>query len=226
MKSIAKYEENVKKQYRIFCIFDRSGPRGLQCSETRLIPEEPLLLPLFCPALPQPTGNASRCGGCRKYGCGGDYFPSAGSRPDGLAELSTQVWRGVFSVLLGVCNRFNRAPEPAGYERPQKHAGHGYGNRARHKSSPPLTAGIRRARRSRRRLAEARQGRASAAVVAAQIHGQAMRPWLSTPSCRRPYGAQPPNRPVIQSQTRAKKPEVSSVSASGSGVGAGETFGI
>lgn len=110
MKSIAKYEENVKKRYRIFCIFDQSGPRGLQCSETRLIPEEPLLLPLFCPALPQPTGNASRCGGCRKYGCGGDYFPSAGSRPDGLAELSTQVWRGVFSVLLGVCNRFNRAP--------------------------------------------------------------------------------------------------------------------
>lgn len=156
MKSIAKYEENVKKRYRIFCIFDRSGPRGLQCSETRLIPEEPLLLPLFCPALPQPTGNTSRCGGCRKYGCGGDYFPSAGSRPDGLAELSTQVWRGVFSVLLGVCNRFNRAPEPAGYERPQKHAGHGYGNRARHKSSPPLAAGIRRARRSRRRLAEAR----------------------------------------------------------------------
>ena len=143
MKSIAKYEENVKKRYRIFCIFDQSGPRGLQCSETRLIPEEPLLLPLFCPALPQPTGNASRCGGCRKYGCGGDSFPSAGSRPDGLAELSTQVWRGVFSVLLGVCNRFNRAPEPAGYERPQKHAGHGYGNRARHRSSPPLAAGFR-----------------------------------------------------------------------------------
>ena len=46
------------------------------------------------------------------------------------------------------------------------------------------------------------------------------------PSCRRPYGAQPPNRPVIQSQTRAKKPGVSSVSASGSGVGAGETFGV
>lgn len=101
MKSIAKYEENVKKRYRIFCIFDQSGPRGLQCSETRLIPEEPLLLPLFCPALPQPTGNASRCGGCRKYGCGGDYFPSAGSRPDGLAELSTQVWRGVFRFCLG-----------------------------------------------------------------------------------------------------------------------------
>lgn len=132
-------------------------------------------------------------------------------------------------VLFGFSwgyNRFNPASGFAGYARPPKTC------RARLRQPCPasiISAPCGRlpgALRSRRRLAEARQGRASAAVVAAQIHGQAMRPWLSTPSCRRPYGAQPPNRPVIQSQTRAKKPEVSSVSASGSGVGAGETFGI
>lgn len=147
------------------------------------------------------------------------------ARPDGLAEVSTQVCRGVFGFCMGcatarpgvrVC-RICASPKTC---------------RTRLRQPCPasiISAPCGRlpgALRSRRRLAEARQGRASAAGVAAQIHGQAMRPWLSTPSCRRPYGAQPPNRPVIQSQTRAKKPEVSSVSASGSGVGAGETFGI